>query len=144
VALPLPEPGLVVSYSYLWHAEYAQGREEGIKNRPCIIVISVQEMGGKYLVTVAPVTHSTPSHPDTAVEIPAETKRRLGLDADRSWVVVNEVNDFVWPGPDIRPLPDETARFEYGFLPPGLYRRIRDRVTALGASGQLQSVPRTD
>ncbi len=144
MALPLPEPGLVVSYSYLWHSEYAQGREEGVKDRPCVIVISVQGMGGKYLVTVAPVTHSAPGQPDNAIEFPAETKRRLGLDAGRSWVVVNEVNDFVWPGPDIRPLPDETARFAYGFLPPGLYRRIRDRMKVLGATGRIQSVPRTE
>ncbi len=137
MAFPLPEPGLVVSFSYLWHHEYQQGRDEGVKYRPCVIIISVQELGGKYLVTVAPVTHSAPAQPDAGIEIPAETKRRLGLDDARSWVVVNEVNDFVWPGPDLRPS-------AYGFLPPGLYRRIRDRMKSLGAAGRLQSVPRTD
>jgi hypothetical protein len=89
------------------------------------------------MVTVAPVTHSAPTRPDDAIEIPADTKRRLGLDDARSWVVVNEVNDFAWPGPDLLPT-------VYGFLPPGLYRRIRDRIKALGATEQLQSVRRTE
>jgi hypothetical protein len=137
VALPNPEPGLVVSFAYLWHSEYEQGRYEGVKYRPCVIVISVQALSGRHMVTVAPVTHSAPTRPDDAIEIPADTKRRLGLDDARSWVVVNEVNDFAWPGPDLLPT-------VYGFLPPGLYRRIRDRIKALGATEQLQSVRRTE
>jgi hypothetical protein len=144
VALPTPEPGLVISYGYLWHAEYERGQEEGVKDRPCIIVITVQQEGGKYLVTVAPVTHFPPSMPEAAVEIPFATKQRLGLDASRSWVVVNEVNDFVWPGPDLRPLPQDPGRFDYGFIPPGLFRQIRDRLTAQGTAGQLRPVPRTE
>jgi len=38
-----------------------------------------------------------------AVEISHETKRRLGLDDDRSWIVLTEANRFAWPGPDLRP-----------------------------------------
>ena len=142
MALPNPEPGLVISYAYLWHSEYEQGREEGVKDRPCVIVITIRDEDGKHLVTVAPVTHSEPSTDSEAVEIPLATKQRLGLDTARSWVVVNEVNDFVWPGPDLRPITPE--RFDYGLLPPGLFRQIRDRMTAQGSAGQLQSVPRTE
>jgi hypothetical protein len=41
VPLPRPEPGLVLSYSYLWHTEHEEGREEGVKDRPCVIVVVV-------------------------------------------------------------------------------------------------------
>jgi hypothetical protein len=34
ITLPKPEPGLVIRYSYLWHDEHRQGREEGVKDRP--------------------------------------------------------------------------------------------------------------
>ena len=39
MALPDPHPGLVISYSYLWHEEYRQGQIEGVKNRPCAVVL---------------------------------------------------------------------------------------------------------
>ena len=31
MTLPTPEEGLVIRYSYLWHAEYREGRQEGVK-----------------------------------------------------------------------------------------------------------------
>ena len=70
MALPSPEPGLVISYSYLWQREHEEGREEVIKDRPCVIVIAVRNQGGQPLVTVAPVTHSAPSKPGEGVELP--------------------------------------------------------------------------
>jgi hypothetical protein len=30
VPIPTPEPGLVISYAYLWHHEHEAGREEGV------------------------------------------------------------------------------------------------------------------
>jgi hypothetical protein len=144
VSLPGPEPGLVISYLYLWHSEHTEGREDGTKHRPCVIVITVRDEDGKPLVTVAPVTHSAPSSPAEGVEIPQATKQRLRLDDARSWVIVSEVNDFIWPGPDLRPVPYNASRFDYGLLPPGLFRQIRDRMTAWGTSRQLRTVPRTE
>jgi hypothetical protein len=44
---------------------------------------------------VLPITHSAPPDPADAIEIPAETKNRLGLDTDRSWVVITEANQFL-------------------------------------------------
>ena len=124
--LPNPEPGLVISYAYLWQAEHEQGQEEGLKDRPCAIVLSTCDDDGNTVVTVVPVTHTPPKYPNEAIEIPAATKQRLGLDHERSWVVVKEVNRFVWPGPDLRPVvggsPD---RFDYGFVPPALFRKIK-------------------
>jgi hypothetical protein len=31
---PEPQPGLIISYAYLWHHEHRAGREEGLKDRP--------------------------------------------------------------------------------------------------------------
>jgi len=95
--VPEPRAGLVVRYSYLWHREHAAGRDEGIKERPCAIVLSVMAEGGKRRVVVAPITHAPPDNPEEAVEIPADIKARLGLDGDRSWIVITEINRFDWP-----------------------------------------------
>ena len=122
MALPDPQPGLVISYSYLWHEEYRQGRIEGVKNRPCAIVLVASDQDKT--VFVAPVTHTKPHEKDAAVEIPPATKVRLGLDSERSWVVISEVNRFVWPGVDLAVVPGNPGRFDYGFLPPGLYKKI--------------------
>jgi len=100
--IPNPEPGLVVSYSYLWRDEYKAGHEEGRKDRPSVIVLALEQANDGTLVTVLPITHSPPSDPDAAIEIPPRVKRHLGLDDDRSWIVVSEGNDFLWPGYDLR------------------------------------------
>jgi mRNA-degrading endonuclease toxin of MazEF toxin-antitoxin module len=106
MAIPDPQLGLVISCSYLWHHEHRAGREEGRKTRPCVIVVAVETTRrGLTLVRVAPVTHSPPDNPSTAVELPAAVKRHLGLDDGRSWVILDEVNEFAWPGFDLRPIP---------------------------------------
>src|ERR1700730_15738065 len=97
--IPTPEPGLVISYAYLWHYEHEAGRQEGRKDRPSVIVLAVErEDDDTTIVTVLPITHSPPADPADAVEIPTAVKRHLGLDGHRSWIVVNEGNEFVWPG----------------------------------------------
>jgi hypothetical protein len=40
--IPTPEPGLVISYAYLWHHEHGAGREEGRKDRPSVIVLAAR------------------------------------------------------------------------------------------------------
>ena len=59
--IPNPEPGLVISYAYLWHHEHEAGRDEGQKDRPSVIVRAVErETDGAIIVTVLPITHSAP------------------------------------------------------------------------------------
>src|SRR6516162_250033 len=104
--IPNPEPGLVISYAYLWHDEHRAGLEEGQKDRPSVIVLAVErEADGATLVTVLPITHTAPRDAATAVEIPMPIKRHLGLDDDPSWIIVAEGNEFLWPGHDLRKLP---------------------------------------
>lgn len=127
--LPAPRPGLVIGYAYLWLDEHRRGQAEGDKDRPCVIVLSVENDAGEIVVAVAPVTHSPPEHKGLAVEIPAVTKQRLGLDMERSWVILTEVNRFVWPGPDLRPVSrSDPSRFEHGMLPPALFTRIKTKL----------------
>lgn len=127
MSLPRPEPGLVVSYAYLWRHEHNRGQEEGRKNRPCVIVLAVTRAKANAVrVTVAAVTH-TPPHADTvALEMPPKVKRHLGLDEARSWIILDEVNQFDWPGFDLHPVPGRVDTFAYGFIPPDLY----DKATA--------------
>jgi mRNA-degrading endonuclease toxin of MazEF toxin-antitoxin module len=142
LTLPRPERGLVISYAYLWHREHELGREDGAKDRPCVVILAVEAQGGDFVVTVAPVTHAMPSAADTAIEIPLATKRRLGLDDAPSWVVVSEGNRFVWPGPDLRPIDSDV--FEYGFLPPALFQRVQAKLRTYAAARQFRIVPRTE
>lgn len=68
------------------------------------------------MVTVAPITHAAPPHPDSAVEIPIAAKARLGLDGQRSWIVAADLNRFIWPGADLRPVKRGSASYAYGLL----------------------------
>jgi hypothetical protein len=129
VSWPDPRPGLVIRYSYLWDSEARQGREEGVKDRPCAIILVLLREGEHPIVRVLPVTHTPPADPYDALEIPQPTKQRLGLDADRSWVVLSEANDFIWPGPDLRPAVNgDLSSVAYGMLPPGFMRVLRQRL----------------
>ncbi len=124
--IPTPEPGLLISYAYLWDYEARDGQEEGRKDRPCVITLAVERQpDGETVVIVLPVTHRSPTEAAAAVEIPATVKRHLGLDDARSWVVISEGDQFVWPGYDLRKVPG-TDRYDYGHLPPRLFAQIRD------------------
>lgn len=126
--LPKPVPGLVIRYSFLWSHEAKAGSEEGSKDRPCAVLLTTTTREGEQIVTVLPVTHTPPADESLAVEIPAGTKARLGLDEARSWIVLDEANRFQWPGPDLRPVPgDKDATVAYGLLPAGLYDLVRTK-----------------
>ncbi len=71
-----------------------RGQEEGVKDRPCAIVLATANAAGDQVVTVLPISHTPPSNPLLAVEMPAVVKNRLKLDDKRSWVVLAEANRF--------------------------------------------------
>ena len=145
MAFPEPKVGLVIRYSYLWRSEHRKGQEEGVKDRPCAIVLLTEAEGGDRLVTVLPITHSPPSDMRLAVEIPPATKARLDLDADRSWVVLAEANRFVWPGPDLRPLvPGAPESVAYGYLPYRFTQEILRRFLELVRERRGGLVRRTE
>jgi hypothetical protein len=86
-------------------------------------------------VTVLPVTHRAPADPATAVEIPLVVKRHLGLDDDRSWIIVTEGNEFLWPGYDLRKIP-HTDRYDYGFLPPRFFNHVLETFIVWSRAGR--------
>lgn len=143
MSLLTPEPGLVIPYAYLWRHEHRKGQEEGRKVRPSVIVLAVQSpKGSAPRVTVAPITHTPPAKDGEAIELPPRVKQALGLDDDRSWIVLDEVNQFAWPGYDIRPVPGSKDRFAYGFIPPKLYDAIIGRILELAADRRVAEIPR--
>ncbi|WP_330084430.1 hypothetical protein [Methylocystis iwaonis] len=117
----------MIRYSYLWAREAREGREEGAKDRPCAVVLVLLREG----------------EPEDGLEIPLATKQRLGLDSARSWVVLTEANDFVWPGPDLRAaVRGDPASVVYGMLPPGFMRVLRERLVARWRTVRAKAVPR--
>jgi hypothetical protein len=145
VTFPAPIPGLVIRYSYLWRGEHLQGREEGVKDRPCAVLLAITDEAGDQKVIVLPITHTAPTAAAHAVEIPAATKRRLGLDDDRSWIVVTEANRFTWPGPDLRPaISGDPASVAYGELPSALFEQVREKWLAYFKAHRAHVVVRTE
>jgi hypothetical protein len=79
-----------------------------------------------------------------AVEIPPRVKEHLGLDSERSWVILNEVNVFRWPGFDLRPIKGGGGRVDYGFLPPKLFDRLIEKFEDLESHGKVDRASRED
>lgn len=128
MALSVPEPGLVIRYAYLWRDEKIRGREEGEKDRPCMIVNIFEDGTGNKIVRVAPLSRTPPRDLSSAIELPPGVKRHLGLKDDPQWIITDETNRFIWPGPDLRPLPQSKSGrdFAYGLMPGALFRKVRD------------------
>jgi hypothetical protein len=143
---PEPEPGLVIRYAYLWRSEADRGQDEGTKDRPCAVVLATRREADRKVVAVAPITHVRPAGPYQGLEIPQATKTRLGLDYERSWIITHEVNVFIWPGHDLRPVDhnNPSRGFAYGHLPGGLTKAMIESVRQLMRDGQAKPVNRDE
>jgi hypothetical protein len=119
-------PKSLIRHAYLWWSAARAGREEGAKDRLCVIVHARENEHHETEVYIAPVTHTPPESPERAVEIPRATKKRLRLDDEKSWIITTEVNRFIWPGPDIRPVPGGGAA--YGLLPAAMTRDLVQQI----------------
>ncbi len=139
---PIPQSGDVLSYAYLWAREAATGQEEGLKDRPAVVVLATVQASGGTQLLIAPVTHSPPDAPADAVEMPANVERDLGLDRERSWIVITEVNRFLWPGPDVRPM--DGGNPLYGAIPDWLFVRLRSEIGAPAGHGEVKVTRRTE
>jgi mRNA-degrading endonuclease toxin of MazEF toxin-antitoxin module len=122
---------MVVRYAFLWSHEALMGRPEASKDRPCVVVIAAaRQPDGRTRVRVVPITR-TPKSQDRGIALPDRIRRHLGLDADESWVVFDEANDFDWPGPDLRPMSRrQVGVWSYGFLPVEFFDALRQRLAA--------------
>ena len=143
MSVPVPKPGLVIRYSFLWSDEHAGGAAEGAKDRPCAIVVAVTKgPDGDIDTIVAPITHRPPDDPAASIEIPAPVCRTLGLDSGRHWLRLDELNRFAWPGYDLRPIPGQPGRYAYGMLPPGLFEQLRRGILARQTARAARVTPR--
>lgn len=133
---PIPEAGLVISYDYLWHYEWNAGTQEGRKTRPCVIVLATKRTDESIIVTLAPITHQQPKIAEFGIEIPTRVKQHLGLDQEKSWIILNEVNRFMWPGYDLRSIKRHKGQYDYGFIPRRLYDQITQRIVDIAQHGQ--------
>jgi len=142
VRIPQPIPGLVIRYSYLWRREFLIERQEGGKDRPSTVILVAIGKDGETRVYVLPITHRSPGPDVPAIEIPLRVKRHLGLDGERSWIVLDEINDFIWPGHDLRQVPGASSRVDYGILPPRFFDEVRTAFLDLARRRRVKRVPR--
>jgi hypothetical protein len=142
--LPDPQLGLVISFSFLWSDEAEEGQVEGRKDRPCAVVLALKasEHGERKQVAVVPITHSPPCDLRVAIELPHRVKEHLRLDSERSWVILDEFNVFVWPGFDLRPIKGQVGRVDYGLLPPRFFDRLITRIRELDQEGCIARTSR--
>lgn len=136
---PDPSLGLVIRYDYLWRDEEKRGRTEGAKDRPCAVVVATSPPITPPRALVAAITHTKPEN-NQGVEIPPRVKQHLGLDTERSWIIISEVNEIHWTDPGIIPVSAE--RWEYGFLPQMLAQTVLDAIRALDARKTIPIVKR--
>jgi len=133
VTLPVPSPGLVVRYDYLWSRESGQGRAQG-KDRPACIVVASDSTERPRFVVLVPITHSPPRDGDVGIEIPPRVRRAIGLDEEPAWIIVSEHNVDEWPNPGLVPLPGKPGVYVYGFLPPALFASVKQQFIACAES----------
>jgi hypothetical protein len=119
VKKPEAQVGQIVRFDYLWRDEQTQGRIEGAKDRPCAVVVALRtDEKGDASVMLAPITHAQPKSSSLSIEIPNQAKSGTGLDADRSWLVLSEINLVKWSDAGI--VPAKSGQWLYGALPRGI------------------------
>ncbi|WP_414474075.1 hypothetical protein [Microvirga sp. M2] len=81
--------------------------------------------------------------------VPRKLKRWLGLDEEPAWVSTDQVNIFVWPGPDLRPgdwlssLPSARDTCVIGQLPANWFDAVLAHVAESYAQRKVKTAKRT-
>jgi hypothetical protein len=86
--------GDIVRYPYLWLWQRDLGRDEGEKDRPACLAMTIKNETQKltHLVILA-ISGTPPTERQNAIEIPALELRRAGLtETKRGWITVSEYN----------------------------------------------------
>ena len=134
-----PVPGDVIPYGYLWSHESDTGRENPVKERPCVVVLAVGD-GDNPTVIVAPITSQKPEEPQ-AIPLSAGA---VGLNRP-SWIIPWEMNTFRWIGPEVgQAAKPAGAWWRLGALAPELRNLLADRVQASLARRRTRVVQRTE
>ncbi|MBL4590746.1 MAG: type II toxin-antitoxin system PemK/MazF family toxin [Phycisphaerales bacterium] len=142
-----PKPGLVIRYDFLWKEEKQAGIEDGRKDRPCAIVLTMNEkQDGSKDVLLCAITHSPPAKNETAVEIPPKVARHLGLDHNRSWIKTDQINRLTWAKGRTPPgvTPARKGKWEFGMMPQALGKQMHNQVREKAKSRFLKTVERDE
>ncbi len=116
-----PRPGDILNYIFLF-AHEAKARDEGIKERPCMVIMTIPE---EQRVLVAPLTTKGDSYADT-LPVPDAVCRIAKLRGPTS-VVLTELNIFTWLGYDVRPLHGSDDIY-IGRFPPGFTSSVMAKI----------------
>jgi hypothetical protein len=114
---PLPKIGDILNYVFLFAAENPT-RDEGVKERPCMVVDVDPETNR---VKVVPITTKGDGHRGP-LAIPQDVADKSGL-RHPSWINPTELNSFTWLGFDLRPLV-ATDSIYAGRMTTGFTRKI--------------------
>lgn len=139
--LPEPRPGLVIRCDYLWSREAAAGQDQG-KERPACLVAAMDSVASPRFVVILPITHTPPDKDTVGVEIPAKVRQALGLDDAPSWVIVSDHNVDEWPNGGLAPVPGRPDTYGYGFIPPGLFDKVKAKFLEQSGQGRSSGVRR--
>lgn len=107
------------------------------------MVVARIEQDGKTQLLVAPVTHSKPDRAEDGIEMPARVRKHLGLDGERSWIILTELNRFIWPGPDVRTAAGGDSPL-YGAIPGQLFEQVRNGITRQSRGSLFGITKRTE
>ena len=110
-----------------------------------VVVVAVQKRQHGTQLLVVPVTTRPPRPGDSSVEMPPRVRAHLGLGEERCWIVTDEYNLFIWPGPDIRPVRNSgMIDPRYGSIPARLFDEVRARIEQAAKAGKLKETKRTE
>ena len=97
-----PPIGNLVAYEYLWLSQQ-NTREDGAKVYPVALIFAKKIIASVTLAYAVGMSHKPPVASETAIEVPRKLKRHLVMDEDTSWIYTDQLNEFTWSGPDLRP-----------------------------------------
>lgn len=113
------------------------------RTRPTCLIAATDALVRPRYVVLLPITHTPPSGDTVGTEIPVKVKQAIGLDDAPSWVIVSEHNIDEWPSGGLSPVPGKRSEFAYGFIPPGLFAKIKASFLELARAKRSGAVRRT-
>lgn len=133
------KPGSIIEAPFLWSHEKGKGREEGAKNRRCIVMA---RMGDKALL-VHPITSKMPTNAAYSMTLPERDKRggsRLS-DHIESRVACDELNIIELPSSSLLPTrsPGQGTRWALGQVSGPTFDRLR-KLSVAAAQDKVQKV----
>jgi hypothetical protein len=139
----------VIAYEYLWESQHSK-TEDGRTAYPAAIVMARDDLGAAPVVYALGISHSPPRDGQRALLVPAKLKRFLGLDDAPSWIYTDQLNVFVWPGPDLRPAewlstrPNAKGGCVISALPADWFAEVKAHLQESYRLKKVQSVKRTE